>query len=93
MYENASKSNAIKYNSRIEDHDRDRDFRRAREQYRKGRSTVEQYISDILDIFRFEPKRKYVEELVDTVISDSTDVGGFSTIFSERHVRRLVRFD
>jgi hypothetical protein len=50
-----------------------------------GRSTIEQYLEDILDIFRFEPKKKLREKLVDTDVSDSTDTGLTSAIFSERN--------
>jgi hypothetical protein len=53
--------------------------------YLQGRSTIEQYLEDILDIFRFEPKRKLLEKLVDTDVSDSTDTGLTNTVFSERN--------
>ncbi len=60
MYKNTSKSNAIKYNSRIEDHDRDRDFRRAREQYRKGvqSNSTFQIFSKFFDLSQNESTSK-----------------------------------
>ena len=85
MYSNASKINAVPYVSRRDDHDRDMDFRRARRMYLQGRSTIEQYLEDILDIFRFEPKRKLLEKLVDTDVSDSTDTG--LTNYSRRETK------
>jgi hypothetical protein len=53
--------------------------------YLQGRSTIEQYLEDILDIFRFEPKRKLLEKLVDTDVSDSTDTG--LTNYSRRETK------
>jgi hypothetical protein len=86
MYSNASKINAVP-NVLVsrDDWQHDLEFRRARKLYLQGRSTIEQYLEDILDIFRFEPKKKFLEKLVDTDLSDSTDTDLTSTIFSERN--------
>jgi hypothetical protein len=81
-YLNASKPNAFPYISRREDFERDTEFRLARKTYEKGKYTIEEYLEEIMDIFQFVPKKKYVEKVVDTSISDSTDNGGLSTIFS-----------
>ena len=74
-YTNASKKEARVASSRLADHDRDRDFRAARKLYHQKRSTLEQYRDDILNIFGFLPKKKYLETVEDTDESDETNDG------------------
>ena len=54
-------------------------FRAARNLYRQKRSTIDQYMEDILDIFKFVSKAKYLAPQVDTDESDDTDNGDNST--------------
>ena len=56
-YRNASRKEARAAPCRLEDHDRNRDFRKSRQLYHQGRSTIEQYRDDILNIFCFVPKK------------------------------------
>ena len=52
---------------------REAEFRKLRELYQAGKVTLKVYTDEIRDIHRFEPKRKYVEDLVDTDESDDDD--------------------
>ena len=52
---------------------REAEFRKLRELYKAGKVTLKVYTDEILDIYRFEPKRKYIEELLDTDESDDED--------------------
>jgi hypothetical protein len=36
--------------------------------------TFNDYLVRFLDLYSFKPKKKYVEELLDTSISDDTDI-------------------
>ena len=36
--------------------------------------TFQVYLSQILDLYSFKPKTKYVEDLLDTDVSDDTDI-------------------
>ena len=50
--------------------------------YSEKKITIEQYVNEILQIFQFEPKNKYIAPAVDTDVSDDTDTGGNSTVYS-----------
>jgi hypothetical protein len=54
--------------------DRDTKFKQLKDLLKDGTISLEVYINKILDIHKFEPKKKYVEELVDTDESDATSV-------------------
>jgi hypothetical protein len=71
-YKNAKKSTAKLSYKRPED--RDTKFKQLKDLLKVGTISLEVYINKILDIHKFEPKKKYVEELVDTDESDSTSV-------------------
>ena len=77
-YRNASRKEAKPANARLEDRDRDRDFRNARKLYHQKRSSLEQYHGDVLNVFSFKPKAKYIQNVVDTDDSDVSD-GGVSS--------------
>ena len=57
---------------------RDANFRQARRFHREGMISLADYYKQILDIFKFEPKKKYVEELEDTDESDATSISDIS---------------
>ena len=57
-----------------EDRDRDTKFKQLKDLLKDGTISLEIYINKILDIHKFEPKKKYVEELVDTDESDARSV-------------------
>jgi len=71
-YKNAKKSTAKPPYKRPED--RDTKFKQLKDLLKDGTISLEVYINKILDIHKFEPKKKYVEELVDTDESDATSV-------------------
>jgi len=54
-------------------------FRSFRRQHREGRLNLDDYILEFLDLFKFEPKKKYVEKLEDTFESDGTSISNSST--------------
>ena len=51
--------------------ERDFRFREARRYHRRGDITLDVYYKNIRDLYKFEPRKKYVEELQDTAESDS----------------------
>ena len=51
--------------------ERDLKFREARRYHRRGDITLDVYYKNIRDLYKFEPRKKYVEELQDTAESDS----------------------
>ena len=51
---------------RIDDLTRESNFRSFRRQHRAGRLNIDDYVLEILDLFKFEPKKKCVDELEDT---------------------------
>ena len=53
---------------------REGNFRLYRRLHRNGELTFQQYLNHILDLNKFEPKKKYVEELEDTGESDATSI-------------------
>jgi len=73
-YKNAKKSTAKPPYKRPEDRDRDTKFKQLKDLLKDGTISLEVYINKILDVHKFEPKKKYVEELVDTDESDATSV-------------------
>ena len=62
---------------------REAEFRKLRELYQANKVTLKVYTDEIRDIHRFEPKRTYVEELVDTDESDDDDAPDLGTDTSE----------
>ena len=73
-YKNAQKSTAKPPYKKPENRDRDTKFKQLKDLLKDGTISLEIYINKILDIHKFEPKKKYVEELVDTDESDATSV-------------------
>jgi hypothetical protein len=72
-YINAKKSTA---KAQAQDPDivrRDESFKLLRNLLRNGRLDLEAYKSEVLDLHKFEAKKKYYEELEDTDESDDTD--------------------
>jgi hypothetical protein len=77
-YMNAKKATAKAPPQRGDDAIRDANFRQARRFHRDGMISFADYYKQILDIFKFEPKKKYVEELADTGESDVTSISDIS---------------
>ena len=77
-YMNSKKSTAKAPPQRGDDAIRDANFRQARRFHRDGMISFADYYKQILDIFKFEPKKKYVEELADTGESDVTSISDIS---------------
>ena len=75
---NAKKASAKAPPQRGDDAIRDANFRQARRFHRDGMISLADYYKQILDIFKFEPKNKYVEELEDTGESDATSISDIS---------------
>ena len=71
---NAKKSSAKAQPRRGDDAIRDANFRQARCFHLDGTISFADYYKQILDIFKFEPKKKYVEELEDLSESDVTSI-------------------
>ena len=57
-----------------EDRDRDTKFKQLKDLLKDVTISLEVYINKISDLHKFEPKKKYVEELVDIDESDGTSV-------------------
>jgi hypothetical protein len=73
-YNNATKLQAKAPKKNNDDLTREIKFDLTRKKYKKGNLTLKNYLSEILDLYNFEPKKKYFEKLVDTSEYDSTDV-------------------
>ena len=78
-YFNAKKENAKAPYQRKDDLTRYSNFCSFRRQHREGRLNLDDYILEILYLSKFEPKKKYVEELEDTFESDGTSISNSST--------------
>ena len=70
-YNNAKKSTAKPPYKRPDQQKRDANFKQLKYLLNDGSITLKAYIDRIVDLYRFEPKKKYVEELEDTDDSDS----------------------
>ena len=62
-----------------EDLTRHSNFRKCRRQHRESKLNLDGFMLEILDLFKFEPKKKYVEELEDTFDSDTTSISKSSS--------------
>ncbi len=65
-YENAKKSNARAPQRNPDVANRETNFVQLRSLHRQSLITFQVYVSQILDLFSFKPKTKYVEDLLDT---------------------------
>lgn len=65
-YKNAKKSTAKAPYKKPEDRERDVKLKQLRDFLNEGTITLEVYITKILNIHKFEPKKKYIEELEET---------------------------
>ena len=73
-YENAKKENAKAPAQKPEVALREANFRQARRFHRDGKLSFSDYYATILDLHKFEPRKKYVEQLEDTDASDATSI-------------------
>jgi len=70
-YKNAKKSTAKPPYKRPDQQKRDANFKQLKDLLNDGSINLKVYIDRIVDLYRFEPKKKYTEELEDTDDSDS----------------------
>ena len=73
-YENAKKENAKAPAQKPEVALREANFRQSRRFHRDGKLSFSDYYATILDLHKFEPRKKYVEQLEDTDASDATSI-------------------
>ena len=71
-YKNAKKQNAHAHPQKKDVAQRETTFRTKRKLFREEKLSFKDYYEDILDLFKFVPKDKHVEELEDTD-SDESD--------------------
>jgi hypothetical protein len=72
QYKNAMKSTAKPPYKKSENQVRDAQFKQMKQLLNAGSITLEVYINSIVDLYKFEPRKKYVEKLFDTDESDAT---------------------
>ena len=82
-YENAKKSNARAPQRNPDVANRETNFVQLRSLHRQSLITFQVYLSQILDLYSFKPKTKYVEDLLDTDVSDDTDISEDSSYEEE----------
>jgi hypothetical protein len=70
-YKNAKKMTAKPPYKRPDQQKRDANFKQLKDLLNDGSINLKVYIDRIVDLYRFEPKKKYTEELEDTDDSDS----------------------
>ena len=58
-------------------------FRQARRFHREGILSLKDYFNNIVELYQFEPKKKYVETLINTDESDATTISDSSDEESE----------
>ena len=73
-FKNAQKETAQQPRSENSVKERNIKFRLTRKLHRKGKLSTEVYAQEILEIYKFVPKKKYVEDLADTEESDDTEI-------------------
>ena len=73
-YVNAKKANARAPPQTIEDRRRNDKYIDNRDLYKAGKLSFKDYYDCVLNIHEFAPKKKYVEELQDTDVSDATSI-------------------
>jgi hypothetical protein len=77
-YNNAKKESARAPAQAVDVATRDTKFRQARRFHREGIISLSDYFKQIVNLYRFEPKKKYVEELENTDESDATSISDMS---------------
>jgi hypothetical protein len=78
-YENAKRSSARSSQRNPEVAIKETNFFQLMSLQRQSFITFQVYLSQILDLYSFIPKNKYVEDLIDTGASDDTDVSDESS--------------
>ena len=73
-FKNAQKETAQQPRSENSVKERNIKFRLTRKLHREGKLSTEVYAQEILEIYKFVPKKKYVEDLADTEESDDTEI-------------------
>ena len=76
-YNNAKKENAKAPAQKADVALREANFRQIRRLYRDGKVSYKDYFESILEIQKFEPKKKYIEDLEDTSESDTTSISEY----------------
>lgn len=77
-YDNAKKENAKAPPQKTAVALREANFGQARRFHRDGKLSFSDYFATILDLHKFEPKKKYIEQLEDTDVSDGTSISDSS---------------
>ena len=77
-YNNAKKETARAPAQALDVATRDTNFCQARRFHREGIISLVDYFKQINNLYKFEPKKKYVEELEDTDESDATSISDAS---------------
>jgi hypothetical protein len=76
MYNNAKKVQAKDLAQEKVVQEREANFKLLRKQLSLGKLTLDDYLDDVQDLYKFVPKKKYTEELEDTSESDPEEDNG-----------------